>query len=69
MGFFDNLIKNIALQGCVEASRDENGKPDPYKAAGMAAGLGHYSLDDCARLGGMLGAQGAFDDDENDNDY
>ena len=67
MGFFDNLLKNIALQGCIEASKDENGKPDPYKAAGMAAGFGHCSFEDRAMLGGMLGAQGAFDDDDDDN--
>lgn len=69
MRFFDNLIKNIALQDCIEASKNENGKPDPYKAAAMAAGLGHYSLDDCARLEGMLGAQGVFDDDEFDDNF
>lgn len=66
MGFFDSLLKNIALQCCIEASKDENGKPDPYKAAGMAAGLGHDSFDDFAKLGGMLGSQGAFDDDNDD---
>ena len=32
----------------------------------MAAGLGHDSFDDFAKLGGMLGSQGAFDDDNDD---
>ena len=67
MGFLDDLMKSAALQGCIEASKDENGKPDPYKAAGMAAGMGHFSAKDQAMLGAMLGSQGAFDDDDNDN--
>ena len=54
----------IALAGAVEASKDKNGKPDPYKAAGMAMGMGNFSLEDQMRLGAMLGAQGAFDDDK-----
>lgn len=61
MGFFDELAKNAALWAAVEASKDKNGKPDPYKAAGMAAGMGNFSLSDRARLGAMLGSQGAFD--------
>ena len=63
-GFFDELAKNIALAGAVEASKDKNGKPDPYKAAGMAMGMGNFSFEDQMRLGAMLGAQGAFDDDK-----
>ena len=63
-GFFEELAKNIALAGAVEASKDENGKPDPYKAAGMAMGMGNFSFEDQMRLGAMLGAQGAFDDDK-----
>ena len=63
MGFFDDLAKNVALWAAVEASKDKNGKPDPYKAAGMAAGMGNFSLSDRARLGAMLGSQGAFDKD------
>lgn len=63
MGFFDDLAKNAALWAAVEASKDKNGKPDPYKAAGMAAGMGNFSLSDRARLGAMLGSQGAFDKD------
>ena len=63
-GFFEGLIKDIALAAAVEASKDKKGKPDPYKAAGMAAGMGNFSFDDQMRLGAMLGAQGAFDDDK-----
>lgn len=61
MGFLDGLAKSAALWGAVQASKDENGKPDPYKAAGIAAGMGNFSLSDRARLGAMLGSQGAFD--------
>lgn len=68
MGFFDDLAKNAALWAAVEASKDKNGKPDSYKAAGMAAGMGNFSLSDRARLGAMLGSQGAFDKDT-DNHY
>lgn len=64
MGFFDDLAKNAALWGAVEASKDANGKPDPYKAAGIAAGMGNFSLSDRAKLGAMLGSQGAFNDDD-----
>ena len=55
MGFLDGLAKSAALWGAVQASKDENGKPDPYKAAGIAAGMGNFSLSDRARLGAMLG--------------
>ena len=61
MGFLDELAKNAALWAAVEASKDKNGKPDPYKAAGMAVGMGNFTLSDRARLGAMLGSQGAFD--------
>lgn len=67
-GIFDNLAKNAALWGAVEASKDENGKPDPYKAAGIAAGMGNFSFSDRLRLGAMLGSQGVFDTNT-DDDY
>lgn len=67
MGFFDDLAKNAALWGAVQASKDENGKPDPYKAAGIAAGMGNFSFSDRLRLGAMLGSQGAFDTNADDN--
>ena len=69
MGFLDNLAKNAALWGAVQLSKDENGKPDPYKAAGIAAGTGHFSARDRARLGAMLGSQGAFDSDDSYSSY
>ena len=63
MGFLEDLIKHFAKIAAVEASKDEKGKPDPYKAAGLYAGLhSDMSLDDMASLGSLLGAQGAFDD-------
>ncbi len=64
MGLLDDLMKDLELWGAVQASRNKKGKPDPYKAAGIAAGMGNFSLDDQARLGAMLGSQGAFDDDD-----
>lgn len=70
MGFFDDLANNAALWGwgAVEASKDRNGKPDPYKAAGIAAGMGIFSFSDRLRLGAMLGSQSAFDTNT-DGDY
>lgn len=62
-GFFEGILKDIMLAGAVEASRDKSGKPDPYKAAGIAMGLGHTSLEDQMRLATMLGVEGAFDRD------
>ena len=62
-GFFEGLLHDATLFAAVQASKDDKGKPDPYKAAGMAAGMGYTSLDDLSRLGAMLGAEGAFDDD------
>ena len=69
MGFFEDLIKDVELWGAVQASKDKNGKPDPYKAAGIAAGMGNFSWSDQAMLAGMLGSQGAFDDDIPNHNY
>ena len=63
MGFFDDLGKSLTYQGMIEASKDKNGKPDKWKVAGMAAGMGLNSSQ-LANLGAMLGAQGGFDDDK-----
>jgi len=42
-------------------------KIDPYEAAGIAFGMGKLeSTEDILQLGGMLGAMGAFDDDNAD---
>lgn len=68
MGFFDDLAKNAALWGAVEASKDENGKPNPYKVTGIAFGMGNRSFSDIARLGAILGSEGAFDKNT-DDDY
>lgn len=66
-GFFDNLVndfcRDLELKGAIETSRDENGKIDIAKATGISMGLGHTSDDDIVMLGAMLGAEGAFDDD------
>ncbi len=60
-GFFEGILQDIFLAGAVEASRDASGKADPYKAAGIAIGMGHSSFDEQMRLATMLGADGAFD--------
>ena len=41
-------------------------KIDPYAAAGAAYGMGLIDdTEDLIKLGGVLGAMGAFDDDDN----
>ena len=62
MGFLDQMAKIAALGMAAEMSKDKKGKPDPYKAAGIAAGMGYTALSDRASLGAMLGSEGAFDD-------
>lgn len=66
MGFYDDLSNSVAYQGMIEASKDKNGKPDKWKVAGMAVGMGLNSSQ-LADLGAMLGAQGGFDDDKDKN--
>lgn len=62
-GLFEDLLKSAATYAAVQASKDKNGKPDPYKAAGMLFGAkGTLSDSDIAELGTILGAEGAFDD-------
>ena len=74
-GFMDWLVEDICntieIKGAVEATRDENGKVDKWAATGLAMGLGHTSDDEMATLAGFLGAEGAFDDDDDtiSNDY
>ena len=64
-GFFESLIESAALYSAVQASKCADGKPDPYKAAGMVFGAkGDLSNSDIAELGAILGAEGAFDDDD-----
>ncbi len=70
-GFMDWLVEDICntieIKGAVEATRDENGKVDKWAATGLAMGLGHTSDDEMATLAGFLGAEGAFDDDSDDD--
>lgn len=63
MGFIESLLEGMIMNAAVQASKDANGKPDPYKAAGMLFGAkGSLSDSDLAELGTILGAEGAFDD-------
>ena len=65
MGLLDDLEKAARFQAAINASKGATGKPDPYKAAGIVMGMGKgYSLADAAKLGAMLGKQGAFDNEE-----
>lgn len=68
-GFIEGILHDILLSGIIEASRDESGKADPYKAAGIAYGMGHSSAEDHIRLATMLGADGAFDTDKKVADF
>ena len=50
----------------------KNGKTNPWAASGAAMGMSlakgeDWSFADTCRLGAMLGAAGAFDDDEEDD--
>ena len=69
MGFLDQMAKMVALGMAIEMSKDKKGKPDPYKAAGIAAGMGYTAFSDRASLGTMLGSEGAFDDVPPDEGY
>lgn len=66
-GYFDwlveDMVNTIEIKNAVEASRDENGKVDKWKATGLSMGLGHTSDDEMATLERFLAAEGAFDDD------
>ncbi|MBQ9440567.1 MAG: hypothetical protein IJU35_08320 [Paludibacteraceae bacterium] len=67
MGLLDDLERDACFYAAINASRDEIGKPDPYKAAGIVMGMGYgYSLHDAATLGAMLGREGAFNDKEDE---
>ena len=67
MGFFDDLGQTLAMQAMIEASKNKKGKPDPWAAAGMAAGFG-MDPSQMAELGAMLGAQGAFDEENEEEE-
>lgn len=61
MGSLNNFGYSRSLQDIIEASRDRTGRPNPWKAAGLAARLG-MDPSQLVSLGAMLHAQGAFDD-------
>ena len=67
-GFLEGLAEGIGrhldLKLAIKASRDENGKIDVGKASGLFAGHAHTSSQDLALFGAMLGAEGAFDDED-----
>lgn len=72
---FNTLIDLAAaatLDYVANKSRQKRGgsktKIDPYAAAGAAYGMGLINnTEDLIKLGGMLGAVGAFDDENNDS--
>ena len=58
----------IAAERREKYGKRRGGKTDPYAAAGAAMGMGRLNnTNDLLRLGGVLGAMGAFD--ENDELY
>lgn len=60
----------IAYKRRQKRGSKKKNKIDPYAAAGIAMGMGKLnSTEDVIRLGGFLGAMGAFDDDNDTNDY
>ena len=60
----------IAYKRRQKRSGEKRNKIDPYAAAGIAMGMGKLnSTEDVIRLGGFLGVMGAFDDDNDTNDY
>jgi len=72
-----NTLIDLAGAACfdyiVKKRRHKNGgrrsNIDPYEVAGIAFGMGKLeSTEDILKLGGMLGAMGAFDDDKSDVD-
>lgn len=64
-GFIEGLLDDFSLWAAVQDSKDSSGKPDPYKAAGIAYGArGNLSTADLLELGGYLGAEDAFDSNE-----
>lgn len=65
--FVEGICTDIEMQGAIEASRDENGKIDITKATAISMGLGHTSDDDIAEMAGLLGVNGAFDEDSDDD--
>ena len=63
-GFLDGLLHDMVLYSAVQASKSGGGKPDPHAATGIARSMGKLSTEDIVKLGGMLNAEGAFDDED-----
>ena len=64
-GFMEDFLNSLSLWAAVMDSRDAQGRPDPYRAAGIAYGMrGDLSDPDMMELGGYLGAEGAFESEE-----
>jgi len=63
-GFLDGLLHDMSIAAAAQASKDKNDKPNIYKAAGIAAGMGHTSFEDVTKLGAALASQGAFDESD-----
>lgn len=50
-GFTEGLLDDFSLWAAVQDSKDSSGKPDPYKAAGIAYGArGNLSTADLLEL-------------------
>ena len=43
-GFFEGLVHDATLYSAVQASKDSNGKPDPYKAGHGSRNGTHLEL-------------------------
>lgn len=62
-GFLACLFDSLSRWAAVQNSKNAAGQPDPYKAAGIALGMkGDLSTTDILALGGLLGAEGVFDE-------
>lgn len=60
--FLEGVCKDIDMHNAIKASRGKDGKIDPYKAGGIAMGMGYDSFEDTCRMAEILGSKGAFDD-------
>lgn len=63
---FNSVKRSLELLTAVERSKDAQGRPDAFKASGIAYGLqGDLSNADMLELGAYLAAEGAFDSAHN----
>lgn len=66
-GFLESIFDNMAFRAAVLDSKDSCGKPDPYKAAGIAFGMrGDLSTEDILKLGRYLSEEDAFRSDDSE---